>query len=129
MRMQAAALLFAASLLAIAPAHAENPGLARRAWYGIAAAGMNVLPVASAFASQRCLPGYIACKLSFAGMGLIASTAQIIIGGDIDGARRTARRAIGGDWIVTPRHVAEGASPDPYPAPPRDENDMDLPAF
>jgi len=63
-------------------------------------------------------------------MGTIASGAQIIAGGDVDGARRTLQRAFGGDWIVTPGHIATDRQPDPYPDLARaSEDDDELPEF
>jgi hypothetical protein len=109
---------------------AATPSNARHAWHVVAAMGMNVLPIASAFAAQRCLPGYIACKLSFATMGLLASGTQLLVGGDLDGAKRTAERAVGGDWLVLPRHLDTGVKPDPYPAAtPRTGESPNLPNF
>jgi hypothetical protein len=105
----------------------DDDGAGRRIWNGVGATAMNVLPVVSVRASQRCLPGYILCKLSFAGMGLAASGAQIFFGGDVAGARRTAGRALGGDWVVMPRHLETGIKPDPYPEAPSDDTDADLP--
>jgi len=109
-----APLLIAVSLAPLTT-RAEAPTFGRRLWYGVSATAMNILPIVSVFASQRCLPGYIACKLSFAGMGLVASGTQLVAGGDIKGARRTAERAFGGDWVVLPKHLANGTKPDPYP--------------
>lgn len=115
--------------LALAPsrAHSDDSSIGRRLWNGLQAAAMNTVPVVSALAAPRCLPGYIACKVSFAAMGLVASGTQVIVGGDVDGAGRTLQRAFGGDWVVTPRHVATGAKPDPYPEVTGDDASGDLP--
>lgn len=127
--LRLAAILTAGLLIAPLAARAEDDGLGRRVWHGVAATAMNVLPVVSTFASQRCLPGYVACKLTFAAMGLAASGVQVVAGGDLAGARDTLSRAFGGDWIVTPRHLATGVDPDPYPAVTRDDEDAELPSF
>lgn len=123
------ALLGAISLATPPSAPANDGGVARALWRGAAAATMNVVPVTSIFASQRCLPGYLACKLMFAGMGIAASGVQVLAGGDLDGARRTMERAFGGDWIVLPRHVGGDVKPDPYPEASRDDSEFDLPEF
>jgi hypothetical protein len=119
------------AMLAAAPVavRADEVGVGRRIWYGVAAAALNVLPVVSIHASQRCLPGYVVCKLSFAGMGLIAAGTQLVVGGDLKGAERTVRRAVGGDWLVLPRHLATGTNADPYPEPAGDVGAMELPNF
>lgn len=127
--MRPVAILTASLFVMPVTATAADDGMGRRIWHGVAATAMNVLPVVSTFASQRCLPGYIACKLSFAGMGLAASGVQIVAGGDLDGARETLGRAFGGDWVVTPHHLATGIDPDPYPAVSRDDADSELPSF
>ena len=112
------------------PAQAgEEPAPGARAWHVLASTGANLLPVASAFASPRCLPGYILCKLSFAGMGVVASGVQVIAGGDIEGARATLSRAFGGDWVVTPSHIATSSRPDPYPEVAQSSDDDALPDF
>lgn len=119
------------AMLAATPAavRADEVGIGHRIWYGVAAAALNVMPVVSVYASQRCLPGYVVCKLSFAGMGIVAAGTQLVIGGDLNGAERTVRRAVGGDWLVLPHHVATGTKADPYPEPARDAADMELPNF
>jgi len=121
------ALLTAASVAGPVAVRANDVSIGRRIGYGVAAVAMNVVPVVSVFASQRCLPGYIACKLSFAGMGLVASATQLVAGGDVEGSRRTAARAISGDWVVLPRHLEHGIKADPYPEAAPANSDPDLP--
>lgn len=124
----AASLLILALTPLAASADAYDTATAgRRLWYGAGAAVLNVVPGVSILASQRCLPGYVACKIMFTGLGFATSGAQLFLGGDVDGARATVGRALGGDWVVTPRHLATGIKPDPYPSAARGDDEFDLP--
>jgi hypothetical protein len=97
----------------------DRPPL-QRAGYTAAAVVVNVVPFASAVVAPTCLPGYILCKLSFAGGSVIAAGWQLVLSGgsDVDQTRAILARGFGGDWIVTPRQVAGEAQVEPLPEPP-----------
>jgi hypothetical protein len=116
----AAALLTAAfgtSALA-----ADEPTTGRKALDTAAAVVTNVVPVTSALVAPTCLPGYILCKLSYAGLSLVAAAESMVMSGGADSAQPAAilRRGFSGDWVVTPDDIATRRPPDPYPevAPP-----------
>ena len=98
----------------------------QRAGYSVLAGIENIVPIASAFAEPRCLPGYILCKASFAAFSLLAAGEQIVLSGgaDMNQTRAILHRGFAGDWIVTGRHAAGDATPqvlpDPGPAVSRD---------
>jgi hypothetical protein len=112
-----------AGFLAPAVVHAtkweERSLPARAAWTSLAAVA-NVVPVVSAVFAPKCLPGYIVCKVTFAGMSLIALLDQLAMGGDGDPAQQRAilYRGFGGDWFLTGRHVSGELTPQPLPDPP-----------
>jgi hypothetical protein len=109
--------------LAAGPAAAavpwEQSSAARRAWYTIGAVVANVTPLSALYA-PRCLPGYLLCKLSFAGISVLAAADQLAFSGgaDLDQTRAILHRGFAGDWIMTPRHIAREATPEPLPDPP-----------
>lgn len=91
----------------------------QRAGYSVLAGIENIVPIASAFAAPRCLPGYILCKVSFAAFSLVAAGEQIVLSGgsDMDQTRAILHRGFAGDWILTGRHAAGDATPDVLPDP------------
>ena len=94
----------------------------QRAGYTVLAGIENIVPIASAFAAPRCLPGYILCKLSYAGFSLVTAGVQLTLSGanDLDQTHALLHRGFAGDWILTGRHAAGDATPDvlPDPGPP-----------
>ena len=121
-----------AATLSASPVHADgydDAGGGRRFLYGAGAFAANVIPGVSVWASDRCLPGYVVCKLQFAGLGTLGALAQLFWGGDVDGAQTTLARAYGGDWVVTPRQLATGNGADPYPEVEQDEDEDFMPSF
>ena len=80
----------------------------------------NVTPGVSTFYAPRCLPGYIFCKAIFAAVSVIAAGDQLALsgGGDMAQTRAILHRGFGGDWLITPRHIAREVSPEPLPEPP-----------
>lgn len=116
-------LLLVAALVPVRIAHAVPYGqqsLAKRALYAGIAVVANILPGVSAIYAPRCLPGYIVCKLSFAGVSLLAAADQLVMsgGGDLTQTRGILYRGFEGDWILTPAHVAGERTPQPLPDPP-----------
>jgi len=99
----------------------------RRALYSATAAIVNVVPITSAFVAPLCLPGYILCKLAFAGISVVAAAEQFALGGDADTAQTRAilYRGFQGDWYVTGKHVAGFAAPQPWPDPPPPKTESD----
>jgi len=123
----AAALLagcLAQSGVATAGAYEERSAGARAFYTGLAAAA-NIVPILSAVYAQQCLPGYIVCKLALAGISVVAAADQLILSGisDPEQARAILQRGFGGDWVLTGRHTAGDATPQPLPEapPPRQE--------
>lgn len=114
------------SLAAIPPAvptvGADEGDAQATAWDSTVAVVTNVVPISSAFVQSRCLTGYIVCKLSFAGLSLVAAAEQVVLGGDTKGARATLGRGFGGDWVVRPSDIASGREPEVYPAAEVDED-------
>jgi hypothetical protein len=98
----------------------EQQSALRRALYTGIAVAANILPGVSALYVPRCLPGYIVCKLSFAGVSLLAAADQLGIsgGGDMEQTRAILYRGFAGDWYLTGRHVAGFAKPQVLPDPP-----------
>jgi hypothetical protein len=115
--------LLAASLVAARPARAvsydERPPASRALYTGLAVVA-NVMPVVSAFYAPRCLPGYVVCKVTFAGISLIAATGQLALsgGGDMVQTRGILHRGFAGDWYLTGRHTSHELTPQPLPDPP-----------
>jgi hypothetical protein len=126
LRMKTARIALVALLVgslagkASAAGNYEEASTGRRALYTAVAAVANVMPVVSAFYAPRCLPGYIVCKLTFAGVSLIAAADQLLMSGGGDRAQTQAilHRGFQGDWVLTPRHVAGDAQPQVLPDPP-----------
>ena len=106
-----------ASRVALA-GYEDRPGW-QRAGFNVLAGIENVVPIASALAAPRCLPGYILCKASFAGISLLAAGAHLAFsfGGDMPQTRALLHRGFAGDWILTGRHAAGDAEPDVLPDP------------
>ena len=92
---------------------------AKRALYTGVAVVANVTPFVSALYAPTCLPGYVVCKLSFAGLSLAAAADQLVLsgGGDLAQTRAILHRGFAGDWYLTGRHVAGDAEPQPLPEP------------
>ncbi len=108
------------AVLAPVPARAvpyEDRPAGIRALYTAAAMVANVLPVASAFVSPRCLPGYVLCKLSFAGLSVVAAAESLVMSGGADKEEPATllNRGFSGDWFLTGRHVAGDVAADPFP--------------
>jgi hypothetical protein len=111
----AAAMLYAGVATAATP-YEELPPATRALFNGVAVLA-NIVPVVSVLYAPQCLPGYVVCKIAFAGASLIAAADQLILSG---GADRTQTRAIlhrgfGGDWFLNGRHIAGDAQPQPLP--------------
>ena len=119
--MRNATMVLVATLAASAPAAADMPqrSAAARVWYTVGAVVANVTPLSAVYA-PRCLPGYVLCKLSFAGISVLAAADQLAFSGGADLAQTRAilYRGFAGDWIITPRHVAGEATLEPLPEPP-----------
>jgi hypothetical protein len=86
-----------------------------RALYTGIAAVANVTPFVSALYAPPCLPGYIVCKLAYAGLSVAAAADQLVMsgGGDLEQTRAILHRGFGGDWYLTGRHVAGDTEPQP----------------
>jgi hypothetical protein len=89
----------------------HSPGM-RAVLDGLAVAS-NVVPILSAVFAPSCLPGYVVCKLTFAGGSLLFAGAQLAISGgsDMTQTRAILYRGFGGDWYLT------GAKNEPRPLP------------
>ena len=115
---------------AAAVSFAERPMAAQALYTGIAVVA-NVVPIVSAFYAPRCLPGYVVCKVTFAGMSLIAATGQLVLsgGGDLGQTRAILHRGFAGDWYLTGRHTSREVTPDvlPEPPPPPSEKEWEPP--
>lgn len=98
----------------------DQQSTARRALYTSIAIAANVLPGLSAIYAPRCLPGYVVCKMVFAGVSLIAAADQFLLSGDADEAQTRAilYRGFAGDWYLTGAHIAGERTPQPLPEPP-----------
>ncbi len=122
MRRLVAMAVVAAGVLGSHPAaraaFEDRPGW-QRAGYTVLAGIENVVPITSALAAPRCLPGYIACKLCFAGFSVVAAAEQLLLSGgsDMTQTRAILHRGFAGDWYLTPQHAAGDATPDPTPDP------------
>ncbi|HZP42344.1 MAG TPA: hypothetical protein VFD84_12660 [Candidatus Binatia bacterium] len=120
-RLVSALLLVAA--LAPRPARAvswaEQSAVKRALYTGIAVVA-NLVPGVSAIYAPRCLPGYILCKVTFAGVSLVAAADQLLMSGgaDLTQTRGILYRGFEGDWVLTPAHVAGDRTPRPLPDPP-----------
>jgi hypothetical protein len=120
-----ASLVLGLSVGAVQAGPYEERSLAARIGYGTVAVAANIVPILSAVWAPNCLPGYFACKLSFAGISLITAGAQVSLSGvgDTEQTRAILHRGFSGDWWLTGRHIAGDATPEPLPeaAPPRQE--------
>lgn len=94
--------------------------LASSAFHTSVAVVANVVPVVSTIYAPRCLSGYVFCKAIFAGISVIAAADQLAFSGgaDMGQTRAILYRGFRGDWVITPRHVAGEATPEPLPEPP-----------
>jgi hypothetical protein len=114
--------VLAASLaqVPVASASYDEASGGRRAWYTIQAIAGNIVPGLSALYAPTCLPGYIVCKISFAGVSLIAAGGQWLLSGaqDVEQTRGILHRGFAGDWYLTGRHIAGDLTPQPLPDPP-----------
>jgi hypothetical protein len=106
------------STIALAEGYDARPGWEKAAYTTYAAAA-DVVPVVSATVAPRCLPGYFACKISFAAVGLITAAEQLLASGGSDLAQTRAllHRGFGGDWVLTGPHAAGDRVADPLPDP------------
>ena len=77
------------------------------------------MPVASAFAAPKCLPGYILCKAFFAFASVVAAGEQITMSGGSDDKQTNAilYRGFSGDWYLTGAHAAGDLAANPLPDP------------
>jgi hypothetical protein len=102
-----------------AVASEERP-LGSRALQTVVAVIGNVAPVVATAYAPQCLPGYVLCKALFAGVSVLAAADQLIVSGgaDLTQTRAILHRGFGGDWVLTPRHVAGESTPQPLPDPP-----------
>src|SRR5262245_51776087 len=99
----------------------EDKSAGMRALYTAGAVVANFVPIVSAFVAPKWLPGYILCKLSFAGLSVLAAGESLAISGGADKEQPKAilYRGFSGDWYLTGKHVAGDATPEVYPeAPP-----------
>jgi hypothetical protein len=67
------------SLAAMPPANADEGKTGPSAWDSTVAVVTNVVPITSAFVQDRCITGYIVCKLSFASLSLVAAAEQVVL--------------------------------------------------
>src|SRR5438034_7395965 len=63
----------------------QSPGM--RALYTGVAVVANVTPFVATLYAPRCLPGYVVCKLTYAGLSLAAAADQLVLSGGGDLAR------------------------------------------
>jgi hypothetical protein len=121
-----AAVLGFVTVFAAAPVRGETAyderSAGMRALYTTGAVVANIVPITSAFVAPKCLPGYVLCKVSFAGASVVFATAQLLLSGgsDLEQTKAILTRGFSGDWYLTGRHVAGDVKPQPYPevAPP-----------
>jgi len=121
-RLGAAAVLgvcLAGAGAASAASYDRRSPAVRALYMGVAVVA-NVTPVVSALYAPRCLPGYVVCKLTYAGLALAAAADQLVLsgGGDLAQTRAILHRGFAGDWYLTGRHVAGEVEPEPLPEPP-----------
>jgi hypothetical protein len=116
---------------ASATSYDERSAGARALYTSLAVVG-NVVPLVPTFYAPRCLPGYVICKLMFAGTSVVAAGGQLFLSGgaDIPQTKAILYRGFAGDWFLTGRHTSGELTPrllpDP-PPPPRDESSYDPP--
>ena len=121
-RRLAVAAALAASLTAAGAARAasyDQQSRGMRALYTGVAVVANVTPFVSALYAPACLPGYLVCKLTYAGLSLAAAADQLVLsgGGDLAQTRAILHRGFAGDWYLTGRHVAGEVEAQPLPEP------------
>jgi hypothetical protein len=58
------------------------------------------------YTTAKCLLPYPVCKLQWAIVSALAAAEQLVMGGDVEGARSTTERGFGGDWLLRPEHVS-----------------------
>jgi hypothetical protein len=122
-RLGAYAVLVATLVVPVSSASAisyeERPAGMRALYTGIAVVA-NVMPGVSALYAPKCLPGYVVCKVVFAGISIIAAGDQFVMsgGGDRAQTRAILYRGFAGDWYLTGRHVSGDLTPEPLPEPP-----------
>jgi hypothetical protein len=104
---------------ASAVSYDQRPAGMRALYTGIAVVA-NVVPGVSALYAPKCLPGYVVCKVVFAGISVIAAGDQLLMsgGGDLGQTKAILYRGFAGDWYLTGRHVSGDVTPEPLPEPP-----------
>ncbi len=112
-----AVLLWRSGPAAATPYEQQSAG-ARALYTGIAVVA-NVTPFVSALYAPQCLPGYVVCKLVYAGFSLAAAADQLVLsgGGDLTQTRAILHRGFAGDWYLTGRHTSGELEPQPLPEP------------
>ena len=123
LRRLALAAALAAGLAGAGTARAaayDQQSSGRRALYTGIALVANITPFVSALYAPACLPGYVVCKLTYAGLSLAAAADQLVLsgGGDLAQTRAILHRGFAGDWYLTGRHIAGEVQPEPLPEPP-----------
>lgn len=78
----------------------------------------NLLPFSPAYVTPKCLVPYPVCKFAYATVALVTSWEQLVLGGDMEGAKRALARGFEGPWLVQPKHVSgEAIWSTPAPVP------------
>jgi hypothetical protein len=93
------------TLVVLVPSAYGDDGVGRRALRFEQAAQANLLAFSPTFATPKCLVPYPICKLAIATVGLVTSWEQILMGGDLEGAKQTLGRGLDGQWLVLPENV------------------------
>jgi len=119
---RAAWMVSLVAVVAVAlPAHADwdDRSTGQKAGYTALAVVENVVPVASAFAAPKCLPGYILCKAFFAFTSVVAAGEQFTMSGGSDHKQTNAilHRGFAGDWFLTGANAAGDVTANPLPDP------------
>lgn len=91
----------------------EEQSAATRVLLNIAAGVANVTPIVPMIWADKCLPGYVFCKLTFAAVSVLAAGEQVLFSGagDMKQATSLLRRGFGGDWFMTGRHINGDVAP------------------
>ncbi|HXJ34272.1 MAG TPA: hypothetical protein VMS22_09570 [Candidatus Eisenbacteria bacterium] len=119
--------LLAALLLGVVTiasrAHAapyDERSTAEKAGFTTAAAIMNVIPITATFVAPRCLPGYVFCKIAFAGISVVGAAEHVFLAGPVDDGQVESilYKGFAGDWYVTGRNVAGDVNAEPLPNAP-----------
>lgn len=58
------------------------------------------------YTTPKCLLPYPLCKVMWASISVVAAAEQVVMGGDVQGARDSLSRGFGGEWILRPRNVS-----------------------